>query len=260
MQGQLFGGLIETAIARIRDFEPPEGYYLAFSGGKDSVVLKWLARQAGVKYDAHYNWTTCDPPELVRFVRQEHPDVAFDVPEKTMWELIRKKGLPSRTRRWCCELLKETGGRGRRLLTGIRWAESARRRVRHGLITIWRDGANIKRMVNPIIDWDDADVWRCIRAQQISYCSLYDEGWKRLGCVLCPMSHNAGREAARWSGLAAAWRASFRRYFESRTQLQQRWSSADAFFDQWLQRDGDLHTGDLAEDEDCELFAGAGNE
>lgn len=60
---------VETAIERIKTFEPPEGYFLAFSGGKDSVVIKALADMAGVKYDAHYNITSVDPPELVRFVK-----------------------------------------------------------------------------------------------------------------------------------------------------------------------------------------------
>ena len=54
----LFDGKIDKvtrSIERLKTFEPPEGYYLAFSGGKDSVVIKHLADMAGVKYDAHYN-------------------------------------------------------------------------------------------------------------------------------------------------------------------------------------------------------------
>ena len=60
----------EIAIARLQNFEPPDGYYLAFSGGKDSVTILALAKQAGVKFDAHYHYTTCDPPELVQFIRR----------------------------------------------------------------------------------------------------------------------------------------------------------------------------------------------
>lgn len=41
---------IEVAVQRIQEFEPKEGYYLAFSGGKDSCVIKELANMAGVKY------------------------------------------------------------------------------------------------------------------------------------------------------------------------------------------------------------------
>ena len=44
---------VEVAIERLKLFEPEEGYYLCFSGGKDSVVVKALADMAGVKYDAH---------------------------------------------------------------------------------------------------------------------------------------------------------------------------------------------------------------
>ena len=49
---------IGEAVKRLRAFEPPEGYYLAFSGGKDSVVCKALCDLAGVKYDAHYRVTS----------------------------------------------------------------------------------------------------------------------------------------------------------------------------------------------------------
>lgn len=70
MLGQLnFQGKdkVQTAIERLKVFEPEEGYYLAFSGGKDSVVVKALADMAEIKYDTHYNVTSIDPPELVQY-------------------------------------------------------------------------------------------------------------------------------------------------------------------------------------------------
>lgn len=127
---------VETAVQRIKMFEPPDGYYLAFSGGKDSVVIKALADMAGVKYDAHYNVTSVDPPELIYFIRKHHPDVVWDYPtysdgsRATMWNLIPKKKMPpTRIVRYCCEVLKERGGRGRFVITGVRWAESARQKI-----------------------------------------------------------------------------------------------------------------------------------
>lgn len=114
---------VKTAIERIQAFCPPEGYYVAFSGGKDSVVIKALCDMAGVKYDAHYNVTTVDPPELVRFIRLAHPDVIFDRPELSMRQLIIKKQFPpTRLARYCCEHLKETSGVGRLVVTGVRWS------------------------------------------------------------------------------------------------------------------------------------------
>ena len=44
-----------------------------------------------------------------------------------------------------------------------------------------------KTVVNPIIDWTDSDVWEFIHEYNVPYCKLYDEGYKRLGCIGCPM-------------------------------------------------------------------------
>lgn len=99
---------VKASVERMKAFEPPEGYLLAFSGGKDSVVLKALADMAGVKYQAHYNVTSVDPPELVRFIREKYPDVEWTYPRYddgkriTMWNLIpRKKMPPTRLIRYC---------------------------------------------------------------------------------------------------------------------------------------------------------------
>ncbi|MEE8574730.1 MAG: phosphoadenosine phosphosulfate reductase family protein, partial [Thermodesulfobacteriota bacterium] len=206
---------IEVAIARFKEYEPEEGYYLAFSGGKDSVVIKALADMAGVKYDAHYNVTTVDPPELVRFTRKYHPDVVFNYPEKSLPEKIMDKGfLPLRTQRWCCEIYKEQGGSGRLVVTGIRAAESLKRSKRQMIESCYKDGS--KRYLNAIIDWTDADVWNFIKGFNIPYCSLYDEGFKRLGCILCPMAspRNLQTELERWPKIVAAWRRWTYRLFE----------------------------------------------
>lgn len=138
---------VQVAIERLQMFEPPEGYYLAFSGGKDSVAIKALADMANVKYDAHYNHTSVEPPELVRFVREQHEDVSIewhkdkDGNRITMWNLIPKKSFPpTRIARYCCQALKEHGGDGRMTITGVRWAESVNRRNNQGHITVMKGG------------------------------------------------------------------------------------------------------------------------
>lgn len=130
--------MVEVAIERLKAFEPKEGYYLAFSGGKDSCTVKALADMAGVKYDAHYNVTSVDPPELVRFVKT-FPDVHFDFPTDkdgrviTMWNLIPRMSMPpTRMVRYCCAELKESRGENRFVVTGVRKDESVRRAKTRG--------------------------------------------------------------------------------------------------------------------------------
>lgn len=141
---------VQVAIDRFKTFEPmagEDGYYLAFSGGKDSSVIKAIADMSGVKYEAHYTHTSVDPPELVRFIKENHPDVMVDMPrypddyknpklagrQITMWNLIPEKKMPpTRITRYCCQELKESKGEGRFVVTGVRWAESVKRSKRGG--------------------------------------------------------------------------------------------------------------------------------
>lgn len=229
---------VDKAIMRLQTYEPEEGYYLCFSGGKDSVVIKALADMAGVKYDAHYRVTSVDPPELVRFIKKEYPEVEWDYPRDkngnriSMWTLIPTKSMPpTRLARYCCAILKESGGGGRLKITGVRWAESSRRKISHGEVTIMnkkakqiaeqeyshiaykitpqggvalpldnRENAQMVEQcyrtrdttINPIIDWTDDEVWEFIKEYNIPYCELYDKGYTRLGCIGCPMGGNKG--------------------------------------------------------------------
>ena len=202
---------VAQAIERLRSFEPPEGYWLAHSGGKDSCTIYRLAEMAGVRFDAHYQVTTVDPPELLRFIRQHYPTVAWERPAKTMWQLVAVNGYPpTRLARYCCEELKERGGEGRTVITGIRWAESAKRKGRGMVEQCYKSRRNL---LHPIIDWSDGDVWEFIRREGLAYCSLYDEGFKRLGCVMCPMggAPQMARDAARWPTIYRAYVRAFDR-------------------------------------------------
>ena len=230
---------VAIAIERLKAFEPEEGYYLAFSGGKDSVTIKALADMAGVKYDAHYSLTTIDPPELVHFIQREHKDVKIEHPPTTMWKLIVENGIPPlRQMRYCCKILKERGGEGRRVITGIRQAESHKRSGRRLVEPCSTSGVN-KSCINPIIDWSDADVWEFINGNGIAYCSLYDEGWKRLGCVCCP-NGNQQKQAERWPKIADGYRRACVRAFDVRKAkgLPTSWDSGEEMFEWWISGQG----------------------
>jgi len=195
IQSTLSGGsIVDTAIKRLQDHEPEEGYYLAFSGGKDSCVIYDLALRAGVKFDAHFSVTTVDPPEVYQFIREHYPGVTWEKPRKSMYSMISEKGmLPTRLIRFCCSELKEIGGAGRTVITGIRWAESVNRKNRK----VFEESRKIKGklFLHPILDWSNTDVWDYIRLSHLPYCPLYDEGKTRLGCIMCPMQGETGMRA-----------------------------------------------------------------
>lgn len=142
----LFGPIdkVQTAIERLSAFEPKDRpYWLAFSGGKDSCVILELAKMAGVNFEAHYNVTSVDPPELVRFIKEKYKEVKFDIPHDkngkpiTMWSLLKSKTMPpTRLVRYCCEELKESSGKGTITITGVRWAESTNRKKNQGVALI----------------------------------------------------------------------------------------------------------------------------
>lgn len=255
---------VEMAVKRLQTFEPPEGYYLAFSGGKDSVVIKALADMANVKYDAHYSLTSVDPPELVRFIKTAYSDVRIEIPKDrdgrqiTMWNLIpQKKMPPTRIARYCCGKLKEGGGEGRFVVTGVRWAESIRRRGRAGLElsdgtkTGKRlredpdnpDNAKIarfcptkgKHILNPIIDWEDSDVWEFIHRYDIPYCKLYDKGYKRLGCIGCPMSSKQEEELEKYPAYKRAYLRAFEKMLEASDGKQTKWKTPEDVMKWWME-------------------------
>jgi phosphoadenosine phosphosulfate reductase len=116
-----------------------------------------------------------------------------------MFQLIEGRGFPpTRHIRYCCSELKEYGGKGRVVVTGVRWEESAKRATR----PVWEENYKGKKQtfLHPIIDWTTKDIWEYIHSHNLPYCSLYDEGFERIGCIMCPLQRKEGieREAARY--------------------------------------------------------------
>ncbi len=229
------------AVSRIRNFEPPDGYYLAFSGGKDSVVIKALCNLSGVKYDAYYEFTTIDPPDLVGFIRDKHPDVIFNRPKHSFYTEVVKRGFPMRQNRWCCETFKEGGGKNRFVITGIRHMESNRRKARPMVEGCNKNG---KRFLHPIIDWSEQDVWEFIKLNKIDYCCLYDEGWRRIGCIACPMATARQRLIGldRYPKIRNALTLAFAKLYNARKKngsvSVDRWASSEDMFDWWISKKG----------------------
>jgi len=227
---------VDIAIGHLKAFEPPQGYYLAFSGGKDSQVIYELAKMGNVKFDAHFSFTTVDPPELVRFIKENYPDVSIDRPEKSMWKLIEEKMIPpTRIMRYCCAYLKERGGENRVVITGIRRAESNKRK--HRKMNENSYSVN-KKLLNPIIDWSDKDVWEFIKKYNLKYCCLYNEGYKRIGCVLCPMQtiRNKLKDKDRYPNFYKAYLLAFKKMIINRAKnnKEKNWNTPEEVMSWWI--------------------------
>lgn len=249
----------QKAIERMKlAAEMSEAYYkqpliVTTSGGKDSDVCLRLAKAAGIRYEVQHNHTTADAPETVYHVRETFRRLELDGIKctvnwptykgapVTMWTLIPQKLMPpTRLARYCCAVLKEGGGKGRMITTGVRWAESAARKKNRGIyetlasdiskkIILNNDNDDrrilfetcklkAKRICNPIIDWTDRDIWDYLREERIETNPLYECGFSRVGCIGCPMAGKAGRqrEFARYPKYEGMYVRAFDRMIEER--------------------------------------------
>lgn len=220
-------------------YDNTDGYYLAFSGGKDSQALYHVAQLAGVKFKGHMSLTSVDPPQVIRFVKRQYPDVELIKPKMSMFDKAIERGiLPTMRVRWCCADFKESAGAGKVTLIGVRAAESARRAKRHEVevksrkysgdlegFDAWSQAeiekklSKTKRKVNedefsvktdnevrcingkdsilisPIFQWTEGDVWYFLNdIVNVPHCELYDMGYSRIGCILCPMSNKKSKQ------------------------------------------------------------------
>ncbi len=173
---------IDRAIEDLRKFEPSEGYFVCFSGGKDTVVMYDLVKRSGVKYVAVHHYIAIEPPELISFIEKNYPEVTIERPEKNIRELIIYNGIPPmRNIRYCHRELKK-GGNGMVKVLGIRAEEGAKRANRPYYAENKFGGYDF----NVIIDWTLQDIWKYIYKFNLPYCELYDKGRKRIGCLFCP--------------------------------------------------------------------------
>lgn len=206
---------VEASIALIQRGEglalalnPNDGYFVGFSGGKDSQVLMELVKRAGVRYRAYYSVTTNDPPDNVYFIRHHYPNVVFLHHHPNLYAQIAKKGLPTIFHRWCCEIYKEKAGAGNVVLTGIRREES-KKRAKYPQIDVRSDRKEHKNrttpysieefeeaehqcikgkdkiMIYPLLEWTATDIWVFIAQNHLPINPCYETSG-RVGCMFCP--------------------------------------------------------------------------
>lgn len=251
---------------------------LTYSGGKDSDVCIEVAKIAGIPFEVVNSHTTADAPETVRHIRKKFRELELagipcqiQYPEYkgnrvSMWTLIPQQGVPpSRIMRYCCAVLKETAGNSRAIVTGVRWAESIRRKNTRGIaetitrdpkkkIMLLSDDDDGRRLIeqcqqkartvfNPVIDWEDAEVWGFLRERQVETNPLYRCGFDRVGCVGCPMAGRKKRlfEFARYPAYKTMYIHAFDRMLEARKTAgkETKWESGREVFRRWMEENPD---------------------
>ena len=202
---------INNAIVLLQKYEKlalqlnSDGFFLAFSGGKDSQLLYLIAELSGVKFKAYYSNTTNDAVENVRFIREKYPNVTFLIPKENFYKLVAKKGLPTTKKRYCCAILKEQAGAGYAVLTGERKEESAKRRKYTSVVIQSRNEKRAKIIseneivkhecikgrdklrIRPILEFTENEVWEILKHYNIPKNPCYNTQ-SRIGCILCPFA------------------------------------------------------------------------
>lgn len=249
--------LIRKAERMALRLDPENGFYNTFSGGKDSQCLYHLVKMAGVRHKTHMNLTSVDPPEVIRFIKTQYPDVELIKPKMSIYDMAKKKHIfPTRRFRWCCAEYKEMSGAGKVTLIGVRKEESARRAKKEEVsVSIkgkrneqtfdqWSEheeqmvacvGGKDKILVSPIIYWTEKDVWEFLNANNIPHCKLYDEGYKRIGCICCPMSNYKSklRDIERFPHVKRKWLETIQ-HLIGNGYLNRNFSDAETGFRWWI--------------------------
>ena len=244
---------------------------ICYSGGKDSEVLLDLAIKAKIPMIVAHSHTTADAPETVRHIRTvmhrlEDKGVKTVIAYPTykgepisMWKLIPQKLMPpTRLVRYCCATLKETYGKDSFIATGVRWDESTTRKSRSAFEIIGKSKAEAihlnndndesrklfencelkaKRVVNPIIDWKDDQIWDYCSAEKLNLNPLYYCGFNRVGCIGCPMASKMQMEEfRRYPKYRQMYVHAFDRMIEERVRRGKdtEWKSGEEVFHWWV--------------------------
>lgn len=166
---------------------------VAWTGGKDSTVVLWLWRsllqERGMASCRAVNLDTgLKFPEVLALRDQVARD--WDVAVHVERPTVALESYPvAADKLACCRDLKilplrravERLGLAA-LLTGVRRDEHPDRDARAPLEP--RDNPE-HLQVNPILDWTEMDIWACILEQGLPFCSLYEVGYRSLGCIPC---------------------------------------------------------------------------
>ncbi|WP_423792682.1 phosphoadenosine phosphosulfate reductase family protein [Methanocaldococcus indicus] len=166
----------------------------SFSGGKDSLVSTLLANDIIKDLEVIFIDTGLEYPETIKYVK----DIAkkYDLnlvilKGDDFWENLEKYGVPTKDNRWCNSILKLNPLREYLKKYKLVYTVDGTRRYESFTrckLSYERKSSFIDNQINvfPILDWKATDVFSWIYKNEVPYNPLYDKGFERIGCYLCP--------------------------------------------------------------------------
>lgn len=182
-------------------------FYVAFSGGKDSVVALDLVQRALPHncFKVLFGDTGMEFPdtyEAIEKIKQICAEEKIEFlqaksklkPENT-WQIF---GPPAVTIRWCCsvhkttpqimllrEVLQKPDFTGM-AFTGVRGDESLSRSEYDAISYGGKHSGQYS--CHPILEWNTAELFLYIYENDLTFNNAYKKGNTRAGCLVCPMS------------------------------------------------------------------------
>jgi phosphoadenosine phosphosulfate reductase len=191
--------LIKGVVSQGKNKELP--VTVSFSGGKDSLVVLELTKKAVKDFEAFFIDTGLEFPETRKFVEEtaskNNIPIKVQKAQRAFDENFPAFGPPAKDFRWCCKVCKL--GPVTELLSqyksGVITIDGKRRYEsfqRGGISTTEKNPFVPGQMsVFPIKDWRAIEVWLYIHMEKLPYNPLYDKGFERIGCWLCPAALQA---------------------------------------------------------------------
>lgn len=171
---------------------------LAYSSGKDSVLLDYLAKEVNAPVKRFHNVTTIDPPGTIKFAEKHGCDIVRN--DLSFLDLVEKKGFPTMFRRFCCKELKERYY-AEYALFGIRKDESVKRKACYSAFDdiYYYTKKKFTNRFFPLLNFTDDDVAEVINSKSLECHPLYYDHQgtfrveRRLGCIGCPLQGDRGK-------------------------------------------------------------------
>lgn len=178
---------VEEAVSFLQNSLSGMGtIFVGFSGGKDSIVVEKLMSLSGIPYETYHSFTGIDAPEVISFIRKHYPNCKFIRSKQSFWHYITTHNPPANFSRWCCKKLKKEPSARISLplrVLGIR-SEESNKRSKYPRLNLFKHYNQLHYY--PVLEWKEWQIWEFIELYSLPYPDLYDQGFSRLGCIICP--------------------------------------------------------------------------